>query len=130
MTSALGVVFVSVIALAGLIMYFRQQSRRNLFGTREDVDLERLWASSKTNATLPLFEDVFRRIAKQLGVRPGQLRPSDRLADIFKVDSWQLGSAQDALEELILKKTSNRPPPVDSVQDLLNWVANEQSSSR
>jgi hypothetical protein len=41
-----------------------------------------------------------------------------------------LGGAQDALEELILKKTSNRPPPVDTVQDLLNWLANEPSSSR
>jgi hypothetical protein len=127
MTLALGVVFASVVASAGLIMYFRGRSRRKPFEAREDADLERLWASSKTNATLPLFEDVFRTIAKQLRVRPGQLRPSDRLAEIFKVDSWQLGGAQDALEELILKKTPNRPPPVDTVQDLLNWLANEQS---
>jgi hypothetical protein len=106
-------------------MYFRKKSRIKLFGTREDADLEHLWASSKTNANFPLFEDVFRTIAKQLGVSPGQLRPSDRLTEIFKVDSWQLGGAQDALEELILRRTPNRPPPVDTVQDLLNWLADE-----
>jgi len=127
MTLALGVVCVSFVALAALVVYFRRQSRRNLFGTREDADLERLWTSSKTNATLPLFEDVFRTIGNQLGVSPGQVRPSDRLAEIFKVDSWQLGGAQDELEALILKKTSNRPPPVDTIQDLLKWLANEQS---
>ena len=82
---------------------------------------------SNTNVPLALFEEVFRSIAKELGVRPGQLRPSDRLDEIFKVDSWQLGGAQDALENLIRKNTANRPPSVTTIQDLLTWLANEQS---
>ncbi|UPG87601.1 hypothetical protein L2Y94_09690 [Luteibacter aegosomatis] len=79
--------------------------------------------------TIPfsLFEEVFRTIAKELRIRPGQLRPSDKLDEIFKVDSWQLGGAQDALEDLIRKKTSNRPSSVDTIQDLVFWLAGEQS---
>jgi hypothetical protein len=129
MTSMLPVVTVFVIALASSMMYFRRRSRKKLFGTREDANLESLRTLSNTNAPLPLFEEVFRTLAKELGVLPGQLRTSDRLADIFEVDSWQLGGAQDALEELILKRTIDRPPTLDTIQDLLTWLANEQSNT-
>ena len=127
MTLMWAVVVVSFVALAILIMYLRRHSRSKLFGTREDADLDRLWAMSNANAPLALFEEVFRTIAKELDVRPGQLRPSDRLAEIFKVDSWQLGGTQDALEDLIRKETANRPPSFDTIQDLVTWLANEQS---
>jgi hypothetical protein len=82
---------------------------------------------SNTNAPLALFEEVFSTIAKEVGVHPGQLRPSDRLVEIFKVDSWQLGGAQDALEVLIRRKTANRPPSFETLQELLTWLASEQS---
>lgn len=127
LTLTWAVVVVSGVALAALIVYFRRHSRNKLFGAREDENLERLRTMSNTNVPLALFEEVFRSIAKELGVRPGQLRPSDRLDEIFKVDSWQLGGAQDALENLIRKNTANRPPSVTTIQDLLTWLANEQS---
>lgn len=125
MTFTWAVVVVSGAAVAALIAYFRWRLRNKLFGAREDENLECLWATSNANLPLALFEEVFRSIAKELGVRPGQLRPSDSLDEIFKIDSWRLGAAQDALEDLIRKKTGNRPPSVTTIQDLLTWLANE-----
>jgi hypothetical protein len=127
MTLTWTVVLVPGVALAALVLYFRRNSRNKLFGAREDTNLERLWETSDMNVPLALFEEVFRSISRELGIRPGQLRPSDRLDDIFKVDSWQLGGAQDALEDLIRKRTENRPPSVTTIQDLLTWLANEHS---
>jgi hypothetical protein len=127
MTLTWAVVVFSGVSLVALIVYFRRHSRKKLFGSREDENLERLRTMSNTNVPLALFEEVLRSIAEELGVRPGQLRPSDRLDEIFKVDSWQLGGAQDALEELIRKKTANRPPSINTIQDLLTWLASEQS---
>ena len=127
LTLTWAVVVVSGVALAALIVYFRRHSRNKVFGARKDENLERLRTMSNTNVPLALFEEVFRSIAKELGVRPGQIRPSDRLDEIFKVDSWQLGGAQDALENLIRKKTASRPPSVTTIRDLLTWLANEQS---
>ncbi len=119
-------VVVPFAALAALIVYLRRRSRSKLFGMREDADLEKLRAMSNPNVPRPLFEDVFQTIAEEIGIRPGQLRPSDRFTEIFKVDSWQLGGAQDAVEDLIRKKTENSPPPLDTIQDLLTWLSNEQ----
>ena len=125
MTLTWVVVVASIVALAALIAYFRWRSRAKLIEDKEDMGLETMRDLSTTSVPLPLFEEVFRTIAQEIGVRPGQLRPSDRLADIFKVDSWQLGGAQDALEDLIRRKTANGPPSVDTLQDLLMWLARE-----
>jgi hypothetical protein len=121
------VVVASIVALTALIAYFRWQSRAEFIGSREDLGLDRLRGVSATNIPPALFEELFCVIAKEIGVRPGQLRTSDRLVEIFKVDSWQLGGAQDALEELIRRTTGNRPPRIDTIQDLLTWLANEQT---
>jgi hypothetical protein len=97
-------VVVSFVVLAALIVYLRRRSRNKLFGMREDAHLEHLRAMSNMNVPNTLFEEVFQTIAGEIGIRPGQLRPSDRFTEIFKVDSWQLGGAQDAVEDLIQKK--------------------------
>lgn len=125
MTSTWFVVVASIVALSALVVYFRWRSRAVLIGAREDMGLESMRDMATTSVPLALFEEVFRTIAKEIGVRPGQLRPSDRLADIFKVDSWQLGGAQDALEDLVRRKTANRPPSVGTILDLLTWLARE-----
>jgi hypothetical protein len=125
MTSTWVVVVVSIVSLTALVVYFRWRSRALLIGDRDDLSLETMRDMATTSVPLPLFEEVFRTIAQEIGARPGQLRPSDRLVDLFKVDSWQLGGAQDALEDLIRRKTANGPPSVDTIQDLLTWLARE-----
>jgi hypothetical protein len=121
------VIAIVLLALASLIAALRWHSRTALLAHREDVNLERLQTVSKNRVPSPLFEEVFRTIGQELDIPPGQLRPSDKLDELFKIDSWYLGGAQDALENLIRAKTANRPPALVTVQDLLNWLADEQS---
>jgi hypothetical protein len=120
------VIAISLFALTGLIAAMRWHSSTTLLANREDVSLKRLQTLSKTDVPSSLFEEVFRAIGQELHIPPGQLRASDKLDELFKIDSWYLGGAQDALEDLIRAKTGNRPPTLVTVQDLLNWLADEQ----
>ncbi|UPG88160.1 hypothetical protein L2Y96_12095 [Luteibacter aegosomaticola] len=114
------------VVVLGSVFALARGPRKSLVAGREDIDLPRLHATTQADVPLALFEHVFRVVAGELHIRPGQLRPSDTLASIFKVDSWELGEAQDALEVLIRRRTPNTPPPLVTVQDLLNWLASEE----
>lgn len=128
MNSTLIAMCVLALIGVGLIVWLKRQARNALLGQREEIDLDRLRILSGLQVSSSLFNEVFCTLGKGLGVRPGQLRPSDRFDEIFKVDSWQLGEAQDALEELIRAKTQNRPPNMRTIEDLLYWLDGEKSS--
>jgi hypothetical protein len=117
MTLMWAAVVVSFVALASLVAYLRRHSRTKLFGAREDAEHE--------HTEYPVRRS-FSNDCRGNRHPPRSAQASDRFSEIFKVDSWLLGGAQDAIEDLIRKKTAYIPPPLATIQDLLNWLSHEQ----
>jgi len=118
-----------VFGLIALVFHLRRSATASLVGKREILTLEQIRNSFSLHVPQELLDEVFQTIAKQLNVCPGQLRPSDALKEIFKVDSWHLGETQDALEVLIRTKTQHRLPALHTIQDLLDWLSQAQQST-
>jgi hypothetical protein len=98
---------------AGIVVSLRGVRRRAAFGRREILGLDEIHASLSSCLSPATVEEVWARLGKAYGVRPGAIRGSDTMGMFASVDSWDLwgggGSLVGWVEELNLQDLAGKP---------------------
>lgn len=103
-----------------LVLVFRQLSRRRFKSNRVVLNLDVMYKEVANEVNYDTFKDVLFALGESYSIDPGILRISDTLEDLEKLDSWDIGTGTEKMNDWLQRKgVKTFDGSVRSVKDLL-----------
>lgn len=98
-------IWVAVILVCAIsaVPIFKVLAKRSIFRGRSPLPLKDIHGSVKNDVSFGVFSEVWAALGKAYSVDPLLLRPTDTFQALGEVDSWTLGSGEDAIEDWLGK---------------------------
>jgi hypothetical protein len=124
-------IWVAVVLVCAIsaVLIFKVLARRSIFRGRTPLPLEDIHDSVKGDVSFGVFSEVWAALGKAYSVDPMLLRPTDTFQALGKVDSWTLGSGEDAIEDWLRKCGLGTPPQLHTLLEFAMWVQSSRASS-
>lgn len=93
------------------------------------MPLEDIHGTVKDDVSFGVFSEVWAVLGNAYSVDPMLLRPTDTFQALGKVDSWTLGSGEDAIDDWLRKCGLGVPPQLHTLLEFAKWVQSSRDSS-
>ncbi|MEZ5531550.1 MAG: hypothetical protein R3E69_04135 [Steroidobacteraceae bacterium] len=124
-------IWVAVVLVSAIsaVLFFKMVAKRSIVRGRTPLSLEDIHGTVKDDVSFGVFSEVWAILGKAYSVDPMLLRPTDTFQALGKVDSWALGSGEDAMEDWLRKSGLGAPPQLHTLLEFATWVQSSRASS-
>ncbi|MCD9032531.1 hypothetical protein LDO32_12430 [Luteimonas sp. Y-2-2-4F] len=106
-----------------LVLMFRHHARRKFARSRSLLKIEEIYKEVSGQVEFGVFNEVLIAIGESYRINPGLIRPSDRLEEFIRIDSWRLDAGSEALSNWLERKGINwKVKPASTVLELARLV--------
>ena len=109
------------------VLIFKVLAKRSVVRGRTPLPLEDIHSAEKDDVSFEVFSEVWAVLGNAYSVDPMLLRPTDTFQALGKVDSWTLGSGQDAIEDWLKKCGLGAPPQLHTLLEFAKWVQSSRA---
>lgn len=106
-----------------LVVILRYDERRKFARSRNLLEIEEIYHEISGQVEFGVFKEVFVAVGEAYKISPGLIRPSDRLEEFIRIDSWRLGAGSEALNSWLEQKGVNwKVKPESTILDVARLV--------
>lgn len=123
-------IWVAVVLICAIsaVLIFKVLAKRSLLRGRALLPLEDIHGPVKDDVSFGVFSEVWTVLGKAYSVNPMLLRPTDTSLALSKVDSWTLGSGENAIEDWLRNCGLGAPPRLHTLLEFAKWVQSSRAS--
>jgi hypothetical protein len=122
-------IWVAVVLVCAIsaVLIFKVLAKRSILRGRTPLPLEDIHGTVKDDLSFGVFSEVWAVLGKAYSVDPMLLRPTDTFQALGKMDSWTLGSGEDAIEDWLRKCGLGTPPQLHTLLEFAKWVQSSRA---